>query len=210
MGLASWYDEHVVPRLIRCACSGPQIMKIRSQVVPQARGAVFELGCGGGINQQFYDSARITSYAGIDPSVKGLEFAREAAAAKGWAYEIKLGCGEDIPFADNSFDSVVCTYTLCSVDDPARTLFELHRVLRPGGVLLFAEHGAAPDPGVALWQRRVEPFWKRIAGGCHLTRPVGSAIQQGGFAVEPIGARFAPKMPRIAGWMEWGRATKVG
>ncbi|MCZ8321119.1 MAG: class I SAM-dependent methyltransferase [Novosphingobium sp.] len=210
MGLASWYDEHVVPRLIRCACSGPQIMKIRSQVVPQARGAVFELGCGGGINQQFYDPARITSYAGIDPSVKGLEFAREAAAAKGWAHEIKLGCGEDIPFADNSFDSVVCTYTLCSVDDPARTLSELHRVLRPGGVLLFAEHGAAPDPGVALWQRRVEPFWKRIAGGCHLTRPVGSAIQQGGFAVEPIGARFAPKMPRIAGWMEWGLATKVG
>lgn len=208
MGLAVWYDEHVVPRLIRCACSGPQIMKLRSQVVPQAHGAVFELGCGGGINQQFYNSAQITSYAGIDPSAKGLEFAREAAAKKGWVHDIRAGVGEDIPFAADTFDTVVCTFTLCSVHDPARTLAELRRVLKPGGQFLFAEHGAAPDPGVARWQRRIEPVWKRLAGGCHLTRPVGAAIHAGGFALAPLGGRFMPKMPRVAGWMEWGVATK--
>lgn len=209
MGLGNWYDEHVVPRLIRCACSGPAIMKLRSQVVPRAHGAVFELGCGGGINQRFYDPARITSYAGIDPSAKGLEFAREEAARKGWQHDIRGGFGEDIPFADNSFDSVVCTFTLCSVDSPTRTLSELRRVLKPGGDLLFAEHGAAPDPGVARWQERIEPVWKRLAGGCHLTRPVSTAIAGEGFAVEQLGAQFAPKTPRFAGWMEWGVATKT-
>lgn len=209
MGIADWYEAHVVPRLIRCACSGPAIMKLREQVVPLASGAVFELGCGGGLNQRFYDPARITSYAGVDPSAKGLEFARAEAGRKGWAHDIRAGAGEAIPFADSSFDSVVCTFTLCSVQDPVQTLSEMRRVLKPGGQLLFAEHGAAPDASVAKWQTRIEPVWKRIAGGCHLTRPVGSAIDHNGFVLEPLGAQYAPKVPRFAGWMEWGVAVKA-
>ena len=210
MGFTNWYDEHVVPRLIRCACSGPAIMKLREQVVPLASGAVFELGCGGGLNQRYYDPARISSYAGVDPSAKGLDFARAAAGRKGWAHDIRPGTGEAIPFADDSFDSVVCTFTLCSVQDPVQTLKEMRRVLKSGGRLLFAEHGAAPDAGVAKWQERIEPVWKRIAGGCHLTRPVGQAIGDSGFALEPFGAQFAPKVPKFAGWMEWGVAVKAG
>lgn len=210
MGVGNWYGEHVVPRLIRCACSGPAIMKLREKVVPRAAGAVFELGCGGGLNQQFYDVSRIDSYAGIDPSAKGLEFARAAAERKGWTHDIRSGTGEAIPFADDSFDSVVCTFTLCSVQDPAQVLREMRRVLKPGGQLLFAEHGAAPDASVARWQSRIEPVWKRIAGGCHLTRPVGAAIGTGGFKLEPLGAQYAPKVPRFAGWMEWGVGVKAG
>lgn len=209
MGIAAWYDENVVPRLIRCACSSPAIMALRKQVVPLAQGRVFEIGCGGGINQAFYDQDKISSYSGMDPSAKGLEFAREAAAAQGWKADIRHGVGEDIPFADESFDTVVCTYTLCSVEDQARTIGELHRILATGGRLLFAEHGHAPDRSVAQWQGRIEPVWKRIAGGCHLTRPIGTAITQGGFKVDPLGAQYAPKTPRWAGWMEWGVATKA-
>ena len=208
MSFATWYDERVVPRLIRCACSSPAIMKLREQVVPLASGAVFEIGCGGGINQRFYDPAKVTSFAGMDPSAKGLEFAREAAAKRGWQAEIRQGFGEQIPFAAGSFDCVVCTFTLCSVGDPAQTVRELHRILKPGGRLLYAEHGRAPDAGVAKWQDRIEPLWKRIAGGCHLTRPIGSSIATGGFEVAALGARYAPKTPRFAGWMEWGAATK--
>lgn len=210
MGFAAWYDEHVVPRIIRCACSAPGIMALRKQVVPLAQGRVFEIGCGGGINQAFYNAASITSYSGMDPSPKGLEFAREAAERKGWKADIREGMGEAIPFADESFDTVVCTYTLCSVSDPAQTLSELWRILVPGGHLLFAEHGRAPDASVRKWQDRIEPVWKHIAGGCHLTRPIGSAIEAGGFKLKPIGAGYTPKTPRWAGWMEWGLAEKPG
>ena len=208
MSFATWYDERVVPRLIRCACSSPAIMKLREAVVPLASGAVFEIGCGGGLNQSFYDPAKVTSFAGMDPSEKGLEFAREAAAKRGWSAEIRQGFGEDIPFPSASFDCVVCTFTLCSVGDPAQTLRELHRILKPGGRLLYAEHGRAPDAGVAKWQDRIEPLWKRVAGGCHLTRPIGAAIATGGFDVAALGARYAPKTPRFAGWVEWGEARK--
>lgn len=209
MGLGSWYDAHIVPRVIQCACASPAIMKVRSQVVPLAAGHVFEIGCGGGINQQFYDPTRVSSYAGMDPSAKGLDYARAAAAEKGWQADMRQGFGEAIPFEDARFDCVVCTYTLCSVSDPAQTLRELRRILKPGGQMLFAEHGTAPDDAVRKWQDRIEPVWKRLAGGCHLTRPIGSAIAAGGFAVDQIGARYAPKTPRWAGWMEWGSAVKA-
>lgn len=210
MGFATWYDEHVVPRVIKCACSSPAIMKVREQVVPRASGKVFEIGCGGGINQQFYDPGKISAFSGMDPSGKGLDYAREAAGAKGWQADIRQGFGEAIPFEDSSFDCVVCTYTLCSVESQAQTVSELRRILKPGGRLLFAEHGSAPDEGVRKWQGRIEPVWKRLAGGCHLTRPISAVIAQGGFALTPLGARYAPKTPRWAGWMEWGEAVKAG
>lgn len=209
MGLGSWYEENVVPRFIQCACSAPGIMKLREQVVPLASGAVFEIGCGGGINQQFYDRAKVTSFSGMDPSAKGLEYARAAAAEKGWDTDIRHGFGEAIPFDDASFDSVVCTFTLCSVNDQAQTLRELHRILKPGGKLLYAEHGRAPDAGVRRWQNWIEPVWKRLAGGCHLTRPVNGAVDKAGFAVHALGQRYTPKVPRWAGWMEWGEAIRA-
>lgn len=209
MGFGSWYEDHIVPRFIQCACSAPGIMKLREQVVPLASGAVFEIGCGGGINQPFYDRAKVTSFAGMDPSAKGLDYARAAAAERGWAADIRAGVGEAIPFDDASFDSVVCTFTLCSVSDQAQTLKELRRILKPGGQLLYAEHGRAPDAGVRKWQDRIEPLWKRLAGGCHLTRPVNGAVDAAGFAVHGMGERYTPKVPRWAGWMEWGEAVKA-
>nr|WP_040464765.1 class I SAM-dependent methyltransferase [Erythrobacter sp. NAP1] len=210
MGLGDWYDAHVMPRLIRCACSTGQVMKRRAMVVPLAKGDVFELGCGGGINQEFYDIEAVSSYAGIDPHEGLLDNARAAAEAKGWPADIRQGIGEDIPFPTGSFDTVVCTFTLCSVQDPAKVLSEMRRILRPGGQALFLEHGRAPDHGVAKWQDRIEPVWKRMAGGCHLTRPIGSAFRGSGFEVEPLGQGYLPKAPKFAMWNEWGIARKVG
>jgi SAM-dependent methyltransferase len=207
MGLRNWYDAQVVPRVICCACGSEVIMERRAKVVPLASGRVFEIGCGGGLNQRFYDPAQVTAFAGIDPGAKLLDYARAEAARKGWQTDIRQGVGEDIPFASGSFDTAVCTFTLCSVADPAGVLAELRRVLVPGGRLLFLEHGRSPDAGVTKWQDRIEPLWKVLAGGCHLTRPIGGSIAQAGFAIEPIGEGYAPKMPRIAAWMEWGVAT---
>lgn len=209
MGIRSWYDTNVMPRLITCACSQGEVMKRRAAVVPRARGDVFELGCGGGINHAFYDSQAITSYAGIDPHGGLLDQAREAARDKGWAADLKQGRGEAIPFADSSFDCVVCTFTLCSVEDPAQVMREMRRILRPGGEALFLEHGRAPDMPVQRWQERIEPLWKRLAGGCHLTRPVAGALAGAGFTIEPLGEGYTPGAPRFAGWMEWGVAHKA-
>jgi ubiquinone/menaquinone biosynthesis C-methylase UbiE len=207
--MTNWWDRHIVPRLIKCACSQGQIMKVRSKVVPLAAGDVLELGCGGGINMEFYNPARVTRLAGIDPSPKLLDMTRAAAAARGINADIRGGVGEAMPFADASFDTVVTTFTLCSVDDAAAVLGEIRRVLRPGGTALFLEHGAAPDSDVAKWQRRIEPVWKRIGGNCHLTRPISDAYARAGFDVEKLGESYMPKSPRPMAWVEYGMARML-
>lgn len=204
--MASWWERHGVPRLIKCACSQGQIMKVRSKVVPHARGDVLELGCGGGINMEFYNPARVTSFTGLDPSPELLAMSRAAAQARGMDADIQGGVGEAMPFESGRFDTVVTTFTLCSVADQAVVLAEIRRVLKPGGTALFLEHGAAPDAGVAKWQRRIEPIWKRIGGNCHLTRPISSAYEAAGFAVDRQAAAYIPKTPRPFGWYEYGAA----
>ncbi|MGN6691813.1 MAG: class I SAM-dependent methyltransferase [Sphingopyxis sp.] len=204
--MASWWERHGVPRLIKCACSQGQIMKARSKVVPHAKGDVLELGCGGGINMEFYDPARIQSLSGIDPSPELLAMTRAAAAERGIDADIRGGVGEAMPFESARFDTVVTTFTLCSVADQAAVLSEIRRVLKPGGTALFLEHGAAPDADVAKWQRRIEPVWKRIGGNCHLTRPIGDAYEQAGFSVDRQAAIYMPKTPRPFGWVEYGAA----
>lgn len=210
MGLRNWYDDRILPRLITCACGQKGIGERRAAVLPLAEGKVFELGCGGGLNQAFYDSRKVTSFAGIDPNRKLLDAARAEASKRGWSVDIRQGRGEEIPFASGAFETVVVTYTLCSVGDPKRVLFELKRVLKPGGKLLFLEHGRAPDAGVYAWQRRIEPLWKPLGGGCHLTRPVGGSLRAAGFEVEPLGQGYIKNAPRPFGWMEWGVARKRG
>jgi ubiquinone/menaquinone biosynthesis C-methylase UbiE len=181
-------------------------MKARSRIVPQADGDVLELGCGGGINMEFYDPARIKSYAGIDPSPALLDASRAAAKAKGMTADIRGGVGEAMPFEDASFDTILVTFTLCSVDDQREVLSEMRRVLRPGGKALFLEHGRAPDPGVQKWQRRIEPIWKRIGGNCHLTRAITGAYEAAGFRIAATDKTYMPKTPRAFGWIEWGVA----
>ncbi len=210
MGLAGWYDETVLPRLISLGCGCPAISALRGEVVPLASGRVLEIGCGGGFNQSWYDRDRVTGFAGIDPNALLLEKSRQQARAKGWEAEVREGRGEAIPFADGSFDSVVCTFTLCSVEDQAQVVREMRRVLRPGGRLIYLEHGRAPDPGPARWQRRIEPVWRRLAGNCHLTREVGGAFLRAGLEVEPLGQAYFKQAPRWAGWMEWGTARRPG
>lgn len=209
MGMANWWNEAVVPQLIRCGCGMEAVTALRREVIPFARGRVFELGCGAGPNLPLYDRTAVTSYTAIEPTAKLLEMARAVAGQSGLATEIRPGVGEQIPFEDNAFDTVVCTFTLCTVGDPARTMAEMRRILKPGGTLLFIEHGRSPEPNIARWQERVEPVWRRLMGNCHLSRPVGPALGQAGFVVEPIGTGYQDG-PRVLSWTEWGRAIKAG
>ena len=210
MGVRAWYEETILPRMICLGCGQQEVRALRREVVPLARGHVFELGCGGGLNQGLLDRQVVTSFSGIDPNGELLARARRNATAVGLSSDIRHGIGEDIPFGDGRFDTVLCTFTLCSVGDQAQVLAELRRVLKPGGRLLYLEHGRAPDPEPARWQRRIEPAWKQVMGNCHLTRDIGTAIRRGGFEVDPIGQGYFEKMPRWAGWMEWGVARRAG
>jgi len=205
--MTSLYDRYVLPRLLGCACSASPIMRQRQKVVPRASGKVLELGIGLGLNLAFYDPDKVTSVTGVDPAAELRVRTLAAPRDPRLALDVQDGTAEALPFEDRSFDSVVCTFTLCSVHGPAAALAEARRVLKPGGRLFYCEHGLAPDPGVAKWQRRIEPVWKRIAGGCHLTRPVGSAITEAGFKLQDTDSMYVPKTPKFAAWNEWGSAT---
>jgi len=209
MGIGAWYEDKIVPRIIKCGCRSENIMELREQVIPLAAGRVFELGCGAGINQRYYDAAKVENFAGIDPSAKLLQFAQEEVQRKGMDADIRLGFGEAIPFDDDSFDTVVSTFTLCSVNDQGQSLRELRRILKPGGKMLFVEHGRAPDAAVQKWQRRIEPVWRKLMGNCHLSRPIAQAVEAAGFSVTALGQKYMDKAPRFAGWVEWGSAQKV-
>lgn len=201
------WDRYVVPLLIRLACSQGEIMKRRTLVVPGARGRTLELGCGGGINLPLYDREAVPVLVGVDPHPSLARTTRERARTLALPMRVHEGQAEALPFGDASFDTVVTTFTLCSVADPVAALAEARRVLRPDGRLIFLEHGLSPDEEVARFQHRIEPVWKRIAGGCHLTRPVTAGIEAAGFRLLEGDRGYARRAPRFAGWMEWGVAA---
>jgi ubiquinone/menaquinone biosynthesis C-methylase UbiE len=180
-------------------------MHDRAKVVPFASGDVLELGCGAP-NLDFYNRNKVRSLSGVDPSAELLTRAKLALESKGMTANFIPGIAEALPFANNSFDCVVTTFTLCSVQDPHAALSEAKRVLKPSGRLLFVEHGRAPDTDAATWQRRLEPVWKRIAGGCHLTRPVTQAISDAGFVCNAPQGHYMKRTPKWLGWVEWGEA----
>jgi len=203
----NFWDRHIVPRIIPIACGQGQIMKRRSLIVPYAKGKVLELGVGGGLNLGFYDASQVESVSGVDPSPGLLDRAHKAAKTAGINFDIKGGIAEDLPYNDDYFDTVVVTFTLCSVQDVKRTLSEARRVLKPNGKLLFLEHGASPDARVAKWQNRIEPIWKPLAGGCHLTRPVIASIASSGFKITDEKCEYLPKAPKPMAWVEYGHAV---
>jgi ubiquinone/menaquinone biosynthesis C-methylase UbiE len=179
---ASWYDRHLLPYLLDFACGLSPIARQRRKVIPRATGRVLEIGIGTGLNLGFYDPGKVEQLVGIDPAQEMHALARRRSQRVGLPVELLALTAEQLPVPSASFDTVVCTYTLCSVQAPDQALREMRRVLRPGGKLLFAEHGLAPDEPVARWQARLEPYWSRIAGGCHLTRDVPRLLAQAGFS----------------------------
>jgi SAM-dependent methyltransferase len=207
--MTSLYNRFIVPRLINCACSQAAISAQRGKVVPRAHGRVLEIGMGSGLNLPFYRAGQVAALAALEPSAELLGMARRAAASfPELQIEWSEHGAEAMPYASGSFDTVVCTFTLCSVQDPVAVLREVSRVLRSGGELLFSEHGLAPEVGIARWQRRLEPLWKRLAGGCHLTRPVSASIAAAGFDLVEQQAGYLPGAPRVMGWSEWGVARR--
>jgi ubiquinone/menaquinone biosynthesis C-methylase UbiE len=175
-----FYQDHIVPPLINLAMRNKNLAAYRSRVVPAAEGRVLEIGIGSGLNLPFYSSS-VEHLIELDPSPTLLAMARRAIGQGPSHIEFVEGSAEAIPLQNGTVDTVLTTWTLCSIPHAPRALREMHRVLKPGGHLLFVEHGRAPDPNVVWWQDRLTPMWKRIGGGCHLNRPIRSLIQEAGF-----------------------------
>ena len=202
MGL---YERHVLPRVINVACSGSDADRQRRRVVPAATGRVLEVGMGPGLNLAHYDTSQVELVWGLEPNTAMRSLADDRIAASGLDVRWLDLPGEEVPLDDASIDTVVLTYTLCTIADWERALNQMRRVLRPGGELLFCEHGEAPDEAVQAWQRRVEPVWKRLAGGCHITRRIPDLLGQGGFGIHELDEGYQPG-PKISGYQYWGRA----
>lgn len=201
-----WYARHVLPRLIEAGCSQPLLMKLRAQYVPQARGKVLEIGIGTGLNLEYYDPESV-ELTGLDPAAELTGHARSRAQELNLPINMLGVSGESIPCEDKTFDALVCTWTLCSIPKVEGALSEMHRVVKPGGKLYFIEHGQSPDASVARWQKRIEPLWKHIAGGCHLTRSADELIADSGFHITQTESAYLPG-PRFASYMTHGIAIR--
>ena len=205
MGL---YGKYVLPRVVHLACSARPNMRQREKLVPLASGRVLEVGMGSGLNLPFYDARRVTKVWGLEPSPEMSKMASAAVEAVAFDVEFVSAGGEQIPLDSESFDTVLMTFTLCTIPDAERALREIARVLKRGGKLLFCEHGAAPDAGVRRWQHRIDPLWRRLAGGCHLNRDIPGLIRRGGFEITRMDTMYIPGW-RPASFNYWGAAAKA-
>jgi ubiquinone/menaquinone biosynthesis C-methylase UbiE len=174
------YQEHILPHLINLAMRNRQLVPYRQRVISGAEGRVLEIGVGSGLNLPFY-SQNVREVIGLEPSRKLLDLARGVEQPGLPQVQFISGSAEAIPLESGNVDTVVTTWTLCSIPDATHALREMHRVLKPSGHLLFVEHGRAPDPNVVWWQDRLTPIWRRIGGGCHLNRAIDSLIESAGF-----------------------------
>jgi SAM-dependent methyltransferase len=172
----SFYENKILPHLLNLAMQQKDLAAYRQRVVPAAHGRVLEIGIGSGLNLPFYTAA-VDQVIGLDPSLPLLEMARRHARDGGVPVALLQASAEAIPLDDASVDTVLTTWTLCSIPDVRAALAEMRRVLKPGGSFLFVEHGRAPEQGVARWQNRLTPVWRPISGGCHLNRPINTLIQ---------------------------------
>jgi len=200
-----FYQDRILPHLINLTMRNSDLVPYRARVIGQAEGRVLEVGIGSGLNLPFY-GPQVGEIFGLEPSARLVAMAKRAAQESSPPVTFIEGSAEAIPLDGKSIDTVVTTWTLCTIPEVMQALAEMRRVLKPGGQILFVEHGLAPEPNVRKWQDRVTPLWKRIGGGCHLNRPIQSLIENAGFGITAIENCYLPKAPRMMGHLYEGRA----
>lgn len=203
----SLYEKYVLPKFLNCACGSKPVARQREKVVPLAEGRVLEIGIGSGLNLPFYDKSKVDEIWGLDPSEELSEMARTVATQEGMKVNFISSGAEEIPLPDDHFDSVLITYTMCTIPEVIRANTEIRRVLKDQGKMIFCEHGVAPDDNIRKWQKRINPFWGKIAGGCNINRNIPSLIQESGFDIVEMEEMYLPNTPKIAGYNFWGYAV---
>jgi len=206
MGL---YDKYVLPKFLDVACGSKPILKQREKVVPHCTGRVLEVGMGSGLNLPYYNPSKIDIVFGLEPAPAMVALAKPKADAVPFPVEFIDLPGEEIPLEDNSIDTVLLTYTLCTIPGAEAALAGMRRVLKPGGKLLFCEHGRAPDAAIEKWQNRINGAWRHIAGGCNVNRDIPGLIKASGFNITDMDSMYLPSTPRVLGFNYWGSAKKA-
>lgn len=199
------YNKYILPKAINWACKQESTMIQRQKIIPYAQGQILEVGIGSGLNLPYYSKDKVSHLTAIDPSIETWNENKNDLQKLPFDFEFAKAFAESIPADSNSFDTVVLTYTLCTIKDTKLALEEIRRVLKNNGTLLFCEHGKAPDKAIQKWQNRINPLWKMVGGGCNLNKDIPAIIKGNGFKINKIESMY------ISGWKPasfnyWGAA----
>lgn len=205
--MTGFYNRHILPRLVNIACGTGAIRDQRALIVPLAKGVVVEIGIGSGHNLPFYRAENVKHLIGVDPGTEMTALARQRLDQSPLEVELINVSAEDMPIDDNSADTIVLTYSACTIPSAEKALAEMRRILKPDGALLFCEHGRSPDKNVAIWQDMINPYWKKLAGGCNVNRDIPGLITAAGFDIKTLDSGYLVPFPRFASYHFRGQAS---
>ena len=206
--IGSVYNKYVVPKLLDVCCSTKPIKYQRNKIVPYAKGEVLEIGIGSGLNLPYYNKSLVKKVHGLDPSEELNEIALKNASEINLDINFIISGAEEIKLPSKSIDTVLITYTLCTIPEFKAALKEIKRVLKDDGIMLFCEHGLAPDKKVSKWQNRINPLWGKLFGGCNINRNIPHIIQESGLNIKKLEQMYLPSTPKIVAYNYWGVASQ--
>ena len=202
----SFYEKKILPKVLDLLCGSSPINYQRRKVVPKVSGNVLEIGIGSGLNLPHYKASNISKITALDPAEELTDIAKRRISELDLNIDV-MNCGaEEIPLKSKSFDSILVTYTLCSIENLHDSMKEIRRVIKDDGTLFFCEHGIAPDLKTKKWQNRINPIWKKLMGGCNINRDIPEIISNSELEIVDLETMFLPGTPRIAGFNYWGTA----
>ena len=201
------YEKYLLPKLLDTCCSTKPINYQRKKIVPHAEGTILEIGIGSGLNIPFYEKSKVNKIYGLDPSLELCEMAKKTAIKSELDIDFLINGAEEIKLITNSVDTVLLTYTLCTIPNPFDALREIKRVMKSNGKILFCEHGIAPDDTTVKWQNRINPLWGKLFGGCNINRDIPNILLEGGFKINNLEQMYLPSTPKIVGYNYWGNAV---
>ena len=201
------YEKYLLPKLLDTCCSTKPINYQRKKIVPHAEGTILEIGIGSGLNIPFYEKSKVNKIYGLDPSLELCEMAKKTAIKSELDIDFLINGAEEIKLISNSVDTVLLTYTLCTIPNPFDALREIKRVMKPDGKIFFCEHGIAPDKTIIKWQNRINPLWGKLFGGCNINRDIPNILLEGGFKINNLEQMYLPSTPKIVGYNYWGNAV---
>ena len=207
MMIKTAYENYVLPKMLDCCCSTKPISYQRKKIVPEASGTILEIGIGSGLNIPYYQKSKINKVIGLEPSEQLCKMAKKTADDNNFSIDFLVNGAEEIELPSNSIDTILLTYTLCSIPEPNIALKEIMRVMKSDGRILFCEHGIAPDEVVQKWQNRINPLWGKLFGGCNINRDIPNILKNGGFKINSLDKMYLPSTPKIVGYNYWGEAS---